>query len=130
MNCLSKIELFDVFLAKQDNQKNIKKQHYYVCVYSQLRDENNNLANDVYGLMITSNSKYERFFAKDFNDYNVEIRFNGKIAYVLCDKVLRIQSEDIVSKQTKSLTQGEIYNIKMYFSKFMQEVKRQTNIKE
>jgi hypothetical protein len=88
------------------------------------------LSNDLYGLMITSNSKYAQFFDNNFNDYNVEVRFNGKVSYALCDKILRIPNNKKVIKTEHKLTNGEIYSIKQHLKKFMEEIKRQTNIKE
>ena len=126
----SSIEPFDVFLAKDNGQYNKSGQHYFICIYSQERDINNNLANDLYGLMVTSNSKYAQFFDNNFNDYNVEVRFNGKVSYALCDKILRIPNNQKVIKTEHKLTNGEIYNIKQHLKKFMKEIKRQTNIKE
>lgn len=126
----SSIEPFDIFLAKDNGQYNKSGQHYFICIYSQERDINNNLANDLYGLMVTSNSKYAQFFDNNFNDYNVEVRFNGKISYALCDKILRIPNNQKVIKTEHKLTNGEIYNIKQHLKKFMEEIKRQTNIKE
>lgn len=126
----SSIEPFDIFLAKDNGQYNKSGQHYFICIYSQERDINNNLANDLYGLMVTSNSKYAQFFDNNFNDYNVEVRFNGKVSYALCDKILRIPNNQKVIKTEHKLTNGEIYNIKQHLKKFMKEIKRQTNIKE
>lgn len=126
----SSIEPFDIFLAKDNGQYNKSGQHYFICIYSQELDINNNLANDLYGLMITSNSKYAQFFDNNFNDYNVEVRFNGKVSYALCDKILRIPNNQKVIKTEHKLTNGEIYNIKQHLKKFMKEIKRQTNIKE
>lgn len=126
----SSIEPFDIFLAKGNGQYNKSGRHYFVCIYSQEKDINNHLSNDLYGLMITSNNKYAKFFDNNFNDYNVEIKFNGKISYALCDKILRIPNNKNVIKTEHKLTNGEIYNIKKYLKKFMDEIKRQTNIKE
>lgn len=126
----SSIEPFDVFLAKDNGQYNESGRHYFVCIYSQEKDINNHLSNDLYGLMITSNNKYAKFFDNNFNDYNVEIRLNGKVSYALCDKILRIPNNQKVIKTEHKLTNGEIYNIKKYLIKFMEEIKRQTNIKE
>ena len=126
----SSIEPFDVFLAKDNGQYNKSGRHYFICIYSQEKDINNHLSNDLYGLMITSNNKYAKFFDNNFNDYNVEIRLNGKVSYALCDKVLRIPNNKKVIKTEHKLTNGEIYNIKKYLKKFMEEIKRQTNIKE
>ena len=130
MNCRSDINPFDIFIAEKNGQYNTNQRHYFVCMYNQAEDINNGLNNDLYGLMITSNSKYENFFDNDFNDYNVEVRFNGKISYALCDKIKRIPNDRKVKKTTYKLTKGEIYNIKQYFKKFIDEIKRQTNIKE
>jgi len=80
--------------------------------------------------MVTSNNKYEKFFDNNFNDYNVEVRFNEKVSYVLCDKLLRIPNDEKVTKTEHKLTKGEIFNIKQHLKKFMEEIKRQTNIKE
>jgi len=130
MNSRSNIKPFDIFLAKYNGQYNKTSRHYFICVYAQDIDINNELSNDLYGLMITSNSKYEHFFETGFNDYNVEIRFNEKISYALCDKILRIPNDKYVSKTEYTLTKGETYTIKQYLNKFIQELKRQTNIKE
>lgn len=126
----SDIKLFDVFVAEQNGQYNKSKRHYFVCIYNQEKDPNNRLDSDLYGIMITSNKKYETLFEQSYNDYNVEIRLDGKISYALCDKIQRIPNNLLVQKKNFTLTKGEIYNIKKYFNKFINEVKRQTNIKE
>ena len=92
----SSIEPFDIFLAKDNGQYNKSGRHYFICIYSQEKDINNNLANDLYGLMVTSNSKYAQFFDNNFNDYNVEVRFNGKVSYALCDKIGRASCRERV----------------------------------
>lgn len=124
MSCHSNIYPYDVILANINGQN-----HYFVCIYTQLIDNANRLTNDIYGLVISTNKKYEHIFENHYNDYNAKIKINGKDAYVCCDKLTRISTrqERIILKHI-SLTENEKEDIKKYLKKFLQEVKRQTGV--
>lgn len=114
----SKIKTFDVFYYK-------KTKHYYVCVYSQTDDVNNILNNDIYGAVVTTNSKYEDLIKEGKNDYNVKVNLNNTTGYVCCDKIIRIKVDKHVVKKTYKLTTTEKNKIQEMFNKFINEIKRQ-----
>jgi phosphate starvation-inducible protein PhoH len=126
MNCHSRLLPYDVFFADKTCDFSDKNKHYYVCIYTQELDTNNVLFNDVYGLMITTNQKYNKMQ----NDYNVEIMVNGRRCYVNCDKMIRLQVDEKVTIKQQRLSQTEIKEIKINLNKFLEEVKRQSAIKE
>jgi hypothetical protein len=98
--------------------------HYYVCIYTQSEDENNRLYSDIYGLMITTNKKYENIP----NDYNVRIEINDVQCYVLCDKIFRFKIEQTMEVKDTKLTVYEKSEIKSKFDKFIKEVNRQMEV--
>ena len=75
------------------------------------------MSNDLYGLMVTSNSKYAQFFDNNFNDYNVEVRFNGKVSYALCDKILRIPNNQKGNKNGTQIDKRRNIQHKATFKK-------------
>lgn len=93
------ISPFDIFYAEKENEFKTKR-HYYLCIYVQSLDDNNNLRNDVYGLIITSNNKYE-FLTHD--DYNVPIELNGKKSYICCDKMVRMVIDNKMYKKNMKI---------------------------
>lgn len=111
---------FDLFLATNENGR-----HYYVCVYTQDFDGNNALNYDVYGLIVTSNPKYEKL-AHD--DYNAPIKINGKKAYVCCDKWFRFKKRDVKLKY--HLDPTTIKKIKEKTLIFLNEIVGQIGAKE
>lgn len=119
------IKLFDVFFYKEKNRKKNQK-HYFVCIYDQEEDVNNNLKNDVFGLVITTNLKYRHF---KNNDYNVELKINEVSCFANCDKLIRVRKIDVEKKQVV-LTNQEKYEIKKRFNKFLTELNRQIERKE
>lgn len=107
---------FDIFIGYAH-----KKQHYFVCVYSQDADGNNPLTNDIFGVIVTTNPKYRKM---TYNDYNVPIIINRKQSYACCDKMYRFKKEDINKKHYK-LDSHTMEQIKEKTTKFFAEVKRQ-----
>lgn len=118
------IKPFDILFADCNSTFGGKMKHYYVCIYCQKNDNNTYLANDFYGLLITTNDKYKKI---GYNDYNVEININNRICYVCCDKLIRIQNDYTVCKKTYSLNSQEVAQIKDKFNAFILETKRQMN---
>lgn len=106
MICRSRklIEPFDVFYAKVATEFG-ERWHYYVCVYSQHFDEKIPLSNDIYGLLITSNKKYN-------NKTEYSVKFSTEKfdeSYIICDKLTRIiidadvfNTDVVLSEKTKS----------------------------
>ena len=113
-----KIKPFDIFFVNSDNDK-----HYYICIYAQEIDKNNKLSSDVYGIVITSNSKY-RYLA--YNDYNVPITINEKQAYINCDKLVRIKLDSNVVKKNIFVSNEIKKEIRYNLDKFITEIKKQT----
>lgn len=95
--------------------------HYYVCIYSQRQDINNRLVSDVYGLMISTNKKFENLP----NDYNVKIEINGTPCFVLCDKMYRFKIEETMEVKEQRLTNYQKSEIAEKLNKFYNEIKRQ-----
>ena len=95
--------------------------HYYVCIYSQRYDTNNRLVSDVYGLMVSTNRKFENLP----NDYNVKIEINGTPCFVLCDKMYRFKIEETMEVKEQKLTNYQKSEISEKLNKFYNEVKRQ-----
>ena len=120
------IKPFDIFFANKQNDYRRSK-HYYICVYTQREDVNNNLTNDIYGLLVTTNPKYSYF---EDNDYNVAIEINGKDCYVCCDKLVRMKIDRNVELKGYFLNNNQIKEIKVKLSKFFSEVNRQLKIKK
>lgn len=118
MDYPSRIEPFDIFLVNSKYDK-----HYYVCIYTQTLDGNNRLYSDVYGLVITTNPKYEKL---SYNDYNVPIMINDKKAYVNCDKLVRIKLYDNVQKKSYTIPNDTKKEIRYNLDKFITEIKKQT----
>jgi len=121
MNFHSNILPFDIFFAdkKCDFEDNFK--HYYVCIYSQQLDQSHRVLNDLYGLIITTNKKYE--YIQD--DYVVPIVINERKCYVCCDKLVRIKLDEKVQLKQYYLTEEQKEQVRVKTVKFMQEVKRQ-----
>jgi hypothetical protein len=117
---LSNIQPYDIFFKEFDSEFGRSK-HYYICIYTQREDNNNHLANDVYGLMITSNQKYQKIP----NDYNVELFLNGKVVFVLCDKLFRFKVEETMEILPTKLTTYKKSEIKDKLQKFVKEIERQ-----
>lgn len=119
MNYLSKdIQPFDVFLVNNNKDK-----HYYICIYTQQKDVNNKLFSDVYGLVVTSNKKYEYL---PYNDYNVPMFINSKKVFINCDKMVRIQINDDVIRKDIFVPHHVRKEIRYNLDKFITEIKKQT----
>lgn len=115
---------YDVFYKEFATQDFGPSRHYYVCIYSQKIDQNNHLVSDIYGLMITSNQKYNNIP----NDYNVKIEINGKEVFVLCDKLFRFKVEENMTLVDRKLSNFEKSEIKDKLKKFLNEIERQVKI--
>jgi hypothetical protein len=116
----NEIKPFHIFYKEASAEFGSNK-HYYVCIYTQNEDVNNHLVNDVYGLMITTNQKYENFP----NDYNVKIEINGKPCFVLCDKLYRFKVEQTMEVKEYKLTNYQKSEVVDKLQKFYTEIKRQ-----
>lgn len=113
----------NIFLAEYSNYYGEKKRHYFYCIYSQEEDINNNLNEDVIGLMITSNKKMD-YIIENKNDYNVKIILHSKNVYVCCDKIFRFNKNEIKTKGG-AITKKEKKEIDFYYKKFIKESLRQ-----
>jgi len=116
------IRPFDIFYKEYKGEYDATNgKHYYVCIYTQSLDGHNRLISDVYGIMVTSNMKYENLP----NDYNVKIEINGRPCFALCDKLFRLKIEDTMEVKEQKLTNYQKSEIIEKFNKFNNEVKRQ-----
>lgn len=118
----------EIFHAEYNNYYGSKKRHYFFCVYSQEKDINNRLNEDVIGLMITSNSKMKKIIKRQ-NDYNVKIKLNATTSYVCCDKVFRFHKNEI-DYVGNPLNVYEKRTIIRYYKKFFKESLRQLGEKD
>jgi hypothetical protein len=115
----SNIKPFDVVLVNNNNDK-----HYYICIYTQEMDINNKLTADIYGVAITSNTKYDYMV---HNDYNVPMFINEKKVYINCDKIVRLKiKEDNVTKKNFFVPPNVRKEIRYNLDKFITEIKKQT----
>lgn len=112
------IQPFDVVLVNTDQDK-----HYYICIYTQELDVNNKLSSDIYGLVVTSNTKYDYL---TYNDYNVPMFINEKKVYINCDKLVRIKLNKNVSKKAIIVPENVRKEIRYNLDKFITEIKKQT----
>lgn len=119
-----KIKAGDIFHATYSNYYGQNKQHYFYCIYSQESDINNNLNEDIIGLMITSNEKMD-YIIKNKNDYNVKIKIGKRVSYVCCDKIFRFNKKDKINTVKDKLTFKERKSINKYYKKFINESFRQ-----
>lgn len=118
------IKAGDIFHAEYNNYYGDNKRHFFYCIYSQEQDGNNNLNEDIIGLMITTNEKMD-YIIENKNDYNVKIRLRDKKSYVCCDKVFRFNTKDKVDMVRDKLTKKEKKLIKIYYKKFLSETLKQ-----
>lgn len=118
---LSNIKPFDIYYAEKQTEFGTKR-HYYVCIYTQTLDKNNPLESDIYGLIVTSNPKYE-YLIED--DYNVAIDIHGKKSYVCCDKLVRMRKDEKMQIKKAKLPEYKKKQITHRFNKFIKEVNRQ-----
>lgn len=119
MNSLSNLNIYDVFFTTHPSK------HYYVCIYSQYLDKHNKLISDVYGLIITTNPKYQSMLSQKYNDYNVPISLGEKNAFVCCDKIIRIENSQELIKKKYTLSNAEKARIRYKLNKFIREIQRQ-----
>ena len=112
------IKPFDVVLVNTNNDK-----HYYICIYTQELDSNNKLNSDIYGVVVTSNTKYDYL---PYNDYNVPMFINQKKVYINCDKLVRIKLNGNVSKKNINVPEEVRKEIRYNLDKFITEIKKQT----
>jgi hypothetical protein len=113
---------FDIFYKEYTGEYKEKNgKHYYVCIYVQELDGNNRLKNDVYGVMVTTNMKYENLP----NDYNVKIEINGRPCFALCDKLFRLKIEETLEVKEQKLSTYQKSEITEKLNKFYKEIQRQ-----
>jgi hypothetical protein len=118
----NKVSPFDIFYKEYKGEYGeTNGKHYYVCIYVQELDGHNRLKSDVYGLMVTTNMKYENLP----NDYNVKIEINGRPCFVLCDKLFRLKIEDTLEVKGQKLSAYQKSEIKEKLNKFYKEMERQ-----
>lgn len=123
---VNNIKPFDVFYKEYKGEfGETNGKHYYVCIYVQELDENNRLKSDVYGVMVTSNMKYENLP----NDYNVKIEINGRPCFALCDKLFRLKIEETMEVKEQKLTIYQKSEITEKLNKFYKEIQRQMGVK-
>jgi hypothetical protein len=116
------IQPFDIFYKEYKGEYDgTNGKHYYVCIYAQELDGNNRLKSDVYGIMVTTNMKYENLP----NDYNVKIEINGRPCFALCDKLFRLKIEDTLEVKGQKLSTYQKSEITEKLNKFYKEVQRQ-----
>ena len=119
------IKPYDIFYKEYKGEFNATSgKHYYVCMYVQELDSNNRLKSDIYGIMVTSNMKYENLP----NDYNVKIEINGRPCFALCDKMFRFKIEETMEVKEQKLTTYQKSEIQEKMNKFYKEVQRQMQI--
>lgn len=116
------MKTYDVFLYDENGER-----HYYLCIYSQVSDNNNRLTSDAYGLFITTNSKYDILKTQKIDDYNVEIYLNNKKCFVCCDKWQRVKIDKVKIKRLK-ITNDKKREIMNKVNKFLSEIGRQINV--
>ncbi|HPW96768.1 MAG TPA: hypothetical protein PK557_07385 [Paludibacteraceae bacterium] len=124
----SNIKAGDIFHARYLNYKGTEKRHYFYCIYAQADDPNNTLTEDIIGLMISSNTKFERLEEQGVNDYNVQVEIFGKKSWVCVDKSFRFMLSDStceIDKKKISLTEKEKSEILNKYSRFYLEATRQ-----
>ena len=118
----NKIQPFDIFYKEYKGEYDgTNGKHYYVCIYAQELDGHNRLKSDVYGIMVTTNMKYENLP----NDYNVKIEINGRPCFALCDKLFRLKIEDTLEVKGQKLSTYQKSEITEKLNKFYKEVQRQ-----
>lgn len=110
----------DIFYAEHYDYNGNKVGHYFYCVYSQINDKDNNLFRDVIGLLITT---------KDVPGRNVNVKINGKQAYVCCDNELRFIAEvGKVQNKHINLTSKEKKNVMRSYKKMNKEKEKQMKV--
>ena len=107
----------DIFYAEHYSYSGAKIGHYFYCVHSQDEDKSNELFRDILALLITT---------KETPGYNVEIRVNGKRAWVCCDNPFRLMAsvENIDLKPFKAPKKKQLEIMKCMKS-FEKEKQRQ-----
>lgn len=124
----SNIKAGDIFHARYLNYNGAEKRHYFYCIYTQVEDPNNNLYEDIVGLLISTNKKFDKLEAQGFNDYNVPVMINGKKAWVCTDKMYRFMSSDEtceIERKIINLAQKEKEEVLAKFTRFYLEATRQ-----
>lgn len=118
------IKTGDIFHVEYSNYYGSKKKHYFYCIYSQEQDINNRLNEDIIGLMITSNKKYDTI-VKKHNDYNVKVKLYTTDSFVCCDKIFRFNKNDKIELKGDLLDEHEKKMVLIYYKKFLKESLRQ-----
>lgn len=118
------IKTGDIFHAEYSNYYGKDKKHFFYCVYTQHQDINNTLVEDIIGLLITSNTKYE-YIIENKNDYNIRITINGKRSYVNADKIYRFNTNDNISFKKERVSPKQKKKILKFYKRFLKESLRQ-----
>ena len=116
----SNIKVFDVFFTEKATEYGVNK-HYYLSIYTQRDDSNNNLNSDIIGLLITTNKKQE----ENNGRYVVPVKINGKFSYVCCDRPYKFKLDNSVEKKPVILTTKEKAEIMYKLNLFLEEINRQ-----
>ena len=128
MTCRSneenKIVAGDIFLSKHLSVDNkTLKEHYFVCLYSQVSDSQNVLTNDIVGAIITANPKY----TKIVDEYVVKV-YLSKPSYICVDKQFRFSRTQVT--YVSKLPQKTMDEVMHKTKKFFREVERQIDTKK
>lgn len=101
--------------------------HYYLIVYSQRLDSNNELNNNYYGLIITTNDKYKKLLQSGKERYAVPIELSGEQAYICCDKVFMLQPSErtILEEKNFYLSVRKRKEIQKKYRLFLKELNKQ-----
>lgn len=120
------IKTGDIFHAEYTNYYGTNKRHFFYCIYTQEQDIHNTLSEDIIGLLITTNEKFEHII-ENKNDYNIKVKLNKRVAYVNADKIFRFNLRDKINtnKYKYKLNKKEKALIKKYYKKFIKESLRQ-----
>lgn len=115
MTSRSKVLPYDIFYSK-------RHKHYFICVYTQELDNSHRLNTDLYGVIVTTNKKYNHVRDR----YVVPTMINGVESFIRCDTLTRIDSiiSEIEVKQAK-LTFEEREEVNEKVKTFTNEILRQ-----
>lgn len=109
----------DIFISNHlsPDNKTIKK-HFFVCIYSQFKDNRTSLFNDIVGILITSNQKYDEIY----DEYAVKVNVKRK-SYACVDKQFRFTKNQV--SFVDRVSEREMTKIILKMEKFTRETERQ-----